>query len=104
MRSYRMRGIAALAASALLTLTACSTDETAGDTPKGNGSLSDATVAALQKKLDQSRAVPAFPAPGPPIDVTSLKGKGKKIYIIPETNNVFNNVNVGQMKALATKA
>jgi ribose transport system substrate-binding protein len=99
-----MRGIAAVAASALLTLAACSTDSTGGDTPKGNGDLSDATVAALQKKIDQYRAVPAFTAPGPPIDVPSLKGKGKKIYIIPETNNVFNNVNVAQMKAIATKA
>jgi ribose transport system substrate-binding protein len=104
MRTHRMRGIAAVAASALLTLTACSTDSTSGDTPKGNGALSDAAVAALQKKIGQYRAVPGFTAPGPAIDVSSLKGKGKKIYIIPETNNVFNNVNVGQMKALATKA
>jgi ribose transport system substrate-binding protein len=106
MPTHRMRGIPAVgvAISALLALSACSSDPTPGTAPTGNGSLSAATISALQAKIDKYRAVPAFTAPGPTIDVSSLKGKHKKIYIVPETNNVFNNVNVAQMKAIAAKA
>lgn len=99
-----MNRMALVAAAALLALAGCSTDSTGGTAAKGNGSLSASAISALQAKIDKYRAVPAFTAPGPAIDLSSLKGSGKKIYIIPETNNVFNNVNVAQMKAIATKA
>lgn len=59
-------------------------------------------MAKLQAKVDQYRAEPKFTAPGPAIDVSSLKGKS--VYIVPETNNVFNNVNVAEMKTLAAAA
>lgn len=94
-----------LALAAVFATGACSTGA-AGDTPSSGGSASgtltsDAT-SALQAKIDKYRAVPTFTAPGPAIDVSSLRGKN--IFIVPETNNVFNNVNVAQMKSIAAAA
>lgn len=66
------------------------------------GSSAVDPMAKLQAKVDQYRAEPKFNAPGPAIAVSSLKGKS--VYIVPETNNVFNNVNVAQMKTLAASA
>jgi ribose transport system substrate-binding protein len=96
MRTGRM---SLIAASALLALTACSTDSPSETTAS---SLSADAAAALRAKIDKFRAVPAFTAPGPAIDVRPVRGK--KVFIVPETNNVFNDVNVAQMKTIATRA
>lgn len=95
--------------AAVLALSGCSTTSTgsgSGAAPTAGatdlGKLTSEAATALQAKVDKYRAAPQFTAPGPAIDLSSLKGK--KIYIIPETNNVFNNVNVAQMKSLATRA
>ena len=106
MRERTAGTMLAIAAAAALLAAGCSTGSS--DSPasgpassSGTGSLSAAAMSQLQAKIDKYRAVPTFTAPGPPIHVASLKGK--RIFIVPETNNVFNNVNVAQMKAIATE-
>lgn len=105
MRVRIVAPVLALAASVLL-VTACSTGASGGSTTPsgdaGSAGLTAAATSALQAKIDKYRAVPSFTAPGPSIGVSSLRGKS--IFIVPETNNVFNNVNVAQMKSLATAA
>ncbi|HEX5401528.1 MAG TPA: substrate-binding domain-containing protein [Pseudonocardiaceae bacterium] len=109
MRVRIVAPILALATSVLLAASACSTGASGGSTtPSGSsggadpGGLTASATAALQAKVDKFRAVPSFTAPGPSIDLSSLRGKS--IFIVPETNNVFNNVNVAQMKTIATAA
>lgn len=92
-----------------LALSACSTGSSDGGSTSAGagassapGNLSAAATTALEAKIAKYREVPTFTAPGPKLDVTALKGK--KIFIVPETNNVFNNVNVAQMKSIATQA
>lgn len=102
--------VLAAATTATLALSACSTGSSGGGGSSSSGAgassvssnLSAAATSALEAKIAKYRALPTFTAPGPKIDVTGLKGK--KIFIVPETNNVFNNVNVAQMKAIATQA
>ena len=67
---------------------AASTEATSGSVAAtaGAGSGSSATpaaggTAAAAEQVEQLRKVPEFVAPGPAIDVTSLKGK--KIFVIP---------------------
>lgn len=107
MRVRIVAPVLALATAVLLAGAACSTGATGGSTTPSGGSGSDglsaSATSALKAKVDKFRAVPSFTAPGPAIDVSSLRGK-KKIFIVPETNNVFNNVNVAQMKSIATSA
>jgi ribose transport system substrate-binding protein len=93
----------AMATAMVVITSACSTgSSSAGSSSAGSGSLSSDATSQLQAKIDQYRAVPSFTAPGPAIDVSALKGKS--IFIVPETDNVFNNVNVAQMKTIATAA
>jgi ribose transport system substrate-binding protein len=66
--------------------------------------ISPATTKTLEAVIAKYSKVPTFTAPGPPINVKSLVGKGKSVYIIPETDNDFNNVNVAEMKTVATQA
>lgn len=103
-----------LATAMVLTATACSTGSSGGGSSSssgggsssnvgsGSGSLSPASTSKLQATIDRYRAVPTFTPPGPAINLSSLKGK--RVFIVPETDNVFNNVNVAQMKAIATEA
>jgi ribose transport system substrate-binding protein len=72
--------------------------------PSASAGLTATATAALQATIAQYRKVPTFKAPGPAINVKSLAGKGKSVYIIPETDNDFNNVNVAEMKTIATEA
>lgn len=119
MRSRAMRFSLAVSAgvTVLLTATACSSSSSpsAGSSSSGGtssstsdssagGSTAPGNLADLQAKIAKYQAVPTFTAPGPALDVASLAGKNKSVYIIPETNNVFNNVNVAQMKSIATAA
>lgn len=67
-------------------LSACgssSTTTSTADAPAASPSPSDAEVRAI---LDKARAVPAFTAPGPPIDAASVQGK--KIFYLAVTMNV----------------
>jgi len=82
---------------------ASSAPASAASSSASSGSASGG-LADLATKIAKYQAVPTFTAPGPSLDVSSLAGKGKSVYIIPETNNVFNNVNVAQMKSIATAA
>jgi ribose transport system substrate-binding protein len=75
----------------------------AGAAPLQTG-LTPAATKALEAAVAEYRKVPTFKAPGPAINVKSLTGKGKSVYIIPETDNDFNNVNVAEMKTIATQA
>jgi ribose transport system substrate-binding protein len=106
MRVRIVAPVLALAASVLLVVTACSTGAAGGSTAPSGGAgatgLTAAATSALQAKIDKYRAVPSFTPPGPSIDLSSLRGKN--IFIVPETNNVFNDVNVAQMKSIATSA
>lgn len=99
----RLIGVAALAAAAL---SACSTGGSSGggssDASSGPGNLTASAQQELQATVDQYRAVPTFTAPGPALDLSTLRGK--KIYIVPETNNVFNTVNVQAMQSVAQRA
>ncbi|MFD1237904.1 sugar ABC transporter substrate-binding protein [Pseudonocardia benzenivorans] len=105
MKTRISRGVVA-AVLAVTALTACSTGAPTGggtaDTGTAASSLTADAERELQATIDQYRAVPTFTPPGPAIDVTSLRGK--KIYIIPETNNVFNTVNVAAMQDVAQRA
>lgn len=101
---------------ALLTLASCSTAQPGSTLSKpinsGTSSAPSATSPApssagsdlgtLKAKIDKYRAVPEFSAPGPAIDVSAAKGKS--VFIIPETDNVFNKVNVSEMKTIADEA
>lgn len=102
----RMTGtLLATAAATVLVTAGCSTGSSNSSSAagaSGSSSLSAAVTSKLQAKIAKYRATPTFTAPGPAIDVTSLKGK--RVFIIPETNNDFNNVNVAQMKSIATEA
>jgi ribose transport system substrate-binding protein len=108
MRVRIVAPVLALATAVLLVSAACSTGASGGSTApssgsgSGSGALTASATSALQAKVDKFRAVPQFTAPGPSIDVSSLRGKS--IFIVPETNNVFNNVNVAQMKSIASSA
>jgi ribose transport system substrate-binding protein len=109
-RTKRASLAATLGMTALLAISACSSSSTPGSSASSAASGGAGSAAAtgnladLAAKIAKYQALPAFVAPGPSIDVSTLAGKGKSIYIIPETNNVFNNVNVAQMKSIATAA
>jgi ribose transport system substrate-binding protein len=105
-RVTRLSLAVSVGVAALLATSACSSSSSpsasSSATASTGGSASAAGLADLQTKIDKYKAVPGFTAPGPAMNVSKLSGKS--IYIIPETNNVFNNVNVAQMKTIATAA
>ena len=100
----------ALAGSAVLLIAAvaaaCGSSASNTSSPSSSSSsssaLSPSAKATLQARLNSYQAVPKFVAPGPAIDVGSLRGK--KVYVIPENGNSFNNSIVGVMKTIAKQA
>jgi ribose transport system substrate-binding protein len=75
-------GVAAL----LVATAACGSSSTA--TNSSSGSKSSALLATVASKVATDKAIPTWTAPGPPVDVSKLKGK--RVFIIPLVPNPFN--------------
>jgi len=74
--------------AALLVLTAaCGSSSTTANN-SSSGSKSSARLAKVASKVTADKAIPTWTAPGPPVDVSKLKGK--RVFIIPEAPNPFN--------------
>jgi ribose transport system substrate-binding protein len=91
----------ALASLALLALSACG-GGTTNNAANSGGGISASALAEVKAKVAQDKAVPKFTAPGPSINVASLKGK--RIFLIQEIPNDFNSVIQNAMKKIATSA
>jgi ribose transport system substrate-binding protein len=80
-------GLAAGVAALLVLTAACGSSR-----PAANnlllGSKSSALLAKVAAKVTADKAIPTWSAPGPPVDVSKLKGK--RVFIIPEVPNPFN--------------
>jgi ribose transport system substrate-binding protein len=76
-------GVVAGVAVGLALATACSTGPGPGTAAAGAAGGS-ADLTALQTKINSYTAVPAWSAPGPPLDATKLKGK--TIFNIPDSS------------------
>lgn len=78
-------GLAAAIAALLLLTAACG-----GSSPTANssGSNSSALLAKVASKVAADKAIPNWAPPGPPVDVSRLKGK--RVFIIPEAPNPYN--------------
>lgn len=64
---------------------------------------SKAAFAPLQAKLAAARKVPVFKAPGPPINISSLKGKS--VWVIPfASTSQFNQLSAASTTAAAKRA
>lgn len=95
-------GVLALSASALLLAAACSSSSS-GSNPSGGGSGGGGGVsAAVTDNVTKYKALPTFTAPGPPIDISSLKGKS--MFLIPLVPNPFNQSIQETMQKIATQA
>jgi ribose transport system substrate-binding protein len=82
-----MKTSAGLAAAvvALLGLTsACGSSQTTTTLSRSSSGL----LAKVATKVATDKAIPPWAAPGPPVDVGKLKGK--RVFIIPEVPNPFN--------------
>jgi ribose transport system substrate-binding protein len=83
-------GIAAL----LLATTACSnsssrsSSSSQSSSSNSSSSSSSGALATVAAKVTADKAIPTWTAPGPPVDVSKLKGK--RVFIIPEVPNPFN--------------
>lgn len=78
----RAAGAGGAAAALVIALAACSSPSTA---PATAGPSSEAGIAAARAQLAAFSALPAFTAPGDPIDITALKGK--TIYAIAQSSS-----------------
>lgn len=80
-------GLAAGVAALLVLTVACgSSSPTANNS--SSGSKSSARLAKVASKVAADNAIPTWTAPGSPVDVGKLKGK--RVFIIPEAANPFN--------------
>jgi ribose transport system substrate-binding protein len=98
------RAAGALAASALLLagLAACASTSPASATKPTGGASASTGVTAAKAELAKYTAVPAFAAPGPAIDISSLKGT--TIYSIAQSSsNPFVAQADASEKKIATK-
>jgi ribose transport system substrate-binding protein len=77
-------GLAAVTATLLVFTAACASS---GPTAISSGS-SSGLLAKVASKVAADKAIPTWTAPGPPVDVSKLRGK--RIFIIPEVPNPFN--------------
>jgi ribose transport system substrate-binding protein len=83
-------GIAAL----LLATTACSNSSSRSSSSyqssssSSSSSTSSGALATVAAKVTADKAIPTWTAPRPPVDVSKLKGK--RVFIIPEVPNPFN--------------
>ncbi|MBO0824975.1 MAG: substrate-binding domain-containing protein, partial [Actinobacteria bacterium] len=64
--------------------TACGSSGTTASSSGGSSAL----LARVASKVAADKAIPAWTAPGPPVDVAKLKGK--RVFVIPEVPNPFN--------------
>jgi ribose transport system substrate-binding protein len=74
--------------AALLVLTAACGSSSPTPNNSSSGSKSSALLAKVASKVTADKAIPTWTAPGPPVDVSKLKGK--RVFIIPEAPNPFN--------------
>src|SRR5260370_27769002 len=74
--------------AALLVLTAACGSSSPTTNNSSSGSKSSALLAKVASKVTADKAIPTWTAPGPPVDVSKLKGK--RVFIIPEAANPFN--------------
>jgi len=86
MYTWRRLTPVALVAAAALLMAACSSGNDSSSGSAGSAG-SGANVAAAAAAVTAAKAVPTFMAPGPPIDISSLKGK--KVFDIPSVPNPF---------------
>jgi ribose transport system substrate-binding protein len=96
-----------VAAAVLAVGTACSSGagpgtSSAGGSSSGSGSGGGANIpAAVTANVEKYKGLPTFTAPGPTIDVSSLKGKS--MFVIPLVPNPFNQSIQDTMKTIAQK-
>jgi ribose transport system substrate-binding protein len=74
--------------AALLVLTAACGSSSSTTNNSSSGSKSSARLAKMASKVAADKAIPTWTAPGPQVDVSKLKGK--RVFIIPEAANPFN--------------
>lgn len=93
MRNTGRAAVTAAVAALALTVAACSSSSSTTSsgpvaaTASGSSSATSAAMAALTKTLASDEAAPTFTAPGPAIDISSLKGK--RVFVIPQAPNPF---------------
>ncbi len=75
------------AVAALLVLTAAC-GNSSSTTAHSSGTTSSALLAKVAADVAADKAIPTWAAPGPSVDVSKLKGK--RVFIIPEVPNPFN--------------
>lgn len=78
-RLCALAGAVTVLASALV---ACTSTATVSSGPADNAATA-AGLISVGRRLDGVRQVPAFTAPGPPVDVAKLRGK--RVFVIPIT-------------------
>jgi ribose transport system substrate-binding protein len=87
--------------AAVLAISACG-GGSSGASSSPSGGISAQLLAQVKGQVAQDRAVPKFTAPGPAVNVASIKGK--HIFLIQEIPNDFNSVIQNAMKAIAVSA
>lgn len=95
-----------VAGVALVLASACSSGSSpgtsgGGQTGGGSSSANSNVPAAVAANVAKYQALPTFKAPGPAIDVSTLKGKS--MYLIPLVPNPFNQSIQDTMKSVAQK-
>jgi ribose transport system substrate-binding protein len=85
-------------------IAACGGSGSPSGSPSSTSStkLSASQQAALKADIAKYEAVPSWTAPGPAINVPSLAGK--KVFVIPEIPNAFNNALNTTMTQIANQA
>jgi ribose transport system substrate-binding protein len=81
-------GLAAGVAALLVLTAACGSSNSPTTNNSLSGSKSSALLAKVASQVTADKAIPTWTAPGPPVDVSKLKGK--RVFIIPEAANPFN--------------
>ena len=104
----RRVALAGAATTVLLVAAACSSGSGPGSggggasTKSGSAGSGGGNVpAAVTANVEKYKGLPAFTAPGPAIDVSSLKGKS--MFVIPLVPNPFNKSIQDTMKSIAQK-
>lgn len=101
MNTRRRIGGVAATASLMVMLAACGTS---GGTSQSGGqsALSASVKTSLSSALSKQQSVPSWTAPGPAVNVPALAGK--RVFVIPEIPNAFNNELNSVMTQIAAKA
>ena len=77
-------GLAAAVAALLVLTAACASSSLTANSPGSSSGL----LAEVASKVAADKAIPAWTAPGPPVDVSKLRGK--RVFIIPLVPNPLN--------------